>query len=145
MIANAIAAIGMEPWGFEPQILPCHGSVIPFHYGPARNRADGETLAGWGEVSSEARLAPAGSQGNRILRRAAPNSSPGTPGEVRVRVLIDGSCEIAEEPSPLPSPGVPGEGVATGECGCPVRDRRLHWKAGLHGPDAREELVVGDG
>src|SRR4051794_10201303 len=25
----------MEPWGFEPQILPCHGSVIPFHYGPA--------------------------------------------------------------------------------------------------------------
>src|SRR5438270_193574 len=24
----------LEPWGFEPQILPCHGSVIPFHYGP---------------------------------------------------------------------------------------------------------------
>ena len=25
----------MEPWGFEPQIQPCHGRVIPFHYGPA--------------------------------------------------------------------------------------------------------------
>src|SRR5581483_4109230 len=25
----------MEPWGFEPQIPPCHGGVIPFHYGPA--------------------------------------------------------------------------------------------------------------
>ena len=50
----------MEPWGFEPQILPCHGSVIPFHYGPARKTADGETLAGWGEVSSKGRLAPAG-------------------------------------------------------------------------------------
>src|SRR5687768_16325351 len=24
----------MEPWGFEPQIQPCHGRVIPFHYGP---------------------------------------------------------------------------------------------------------------
>ena len=24
----------MEPWGFEPQIPPCHGGVIPFHYGP---------------------------------------------------------------------------------------------------------------
>ena len=28
----------MEPWGFEPQIPPCHGGVIPFHYGP-RDRA----------------------------------------------------------------------------------------------------------
>jgi hypothetical protein len=24
----------VEPWGFEPQIQPCHGRVIPFHYGP---------------------------------------------------------------------------------------------------------------
>ena len=24
----------LEPWGFEPQIPPCHGGVIPFHYGP---------------------------------------------------------------------------------------------------------------
>jgi hypothetical protein len=28
------AASRMEPWGFEPQISPCHGDVIPFHYGP---------------------------------------------------------------------------------------------------------------
>jgi hypothetical protein len=28
------AASRMEPWGFEPQIQPCHGRVIPFHYGP---------------------------------------------------------------------------------------------------------------
>ena len=27
-------AAKMEPWGFEPQIQPCHGRVIPFHYGP---------------------------------------------------------------------------------------------------------------
>src|SRR5687767_4734603 len=29
----------MEPWGFEPQIQPCHGRVIPFHYGPGRYRS----------------------------------------------------------------------------------------------------------
>src|SRR5256885_1034739 len=28
------AEISVEPWGFEPQIQPCHGRVIPFHYGP---------------------------------------------------------------------------------------------------------------
>src|SRR5437773_331858 len=28
----------MEPWGFEPQISPCHGDVIPFHYGPETKR-----------------------------------------------------------------------------------------------------------
>src|SRR3954468_9201028 len=31
----------MEPWGFEPQIPPCHGGVIPFHYGPERPSAPG--------------------------------------------------------------------------------------------------------
>src|SRR5690349_5702922 len=31
---------GLEPWGFEPQILPCHGSVIPFHYGPGDGSAN---------------------------------------------------------------------------------------------------------
>ena len=24
----------VEPRGFEPRIPPCHGGVIPFHYGP---------------------------------------------------------------------------------------------------------------
>lgn len=24
----------MESWGLEPQIPPCHGGVIPFHYDP---------------------------------------------------------------------------------------------------------------
>src|ERR1700683_1400581 len=28
----------MEPWGFEPQIQPCHGRVIPFHYGPDKSK-----------------------------------------------------------------------------------------------------------
>src|SRR5439155_15589018 len=32
--ANAGGPHRMEPWGFEPQIPPCHGGVIPFHYGP---------------------------------------------------------------------------------------------------------------
>src|SRR5204862_3662300 len=31
---GANAASLVEPWGFEPQIQPCHGRVIPFHYGP---------------------------------------------------------------------------------------------------------------
>jgi hypothetical protein len=38
----------MEPWGFEPQIPPCHGGVIPFHYGPGiqfcRRRPRGLTV-----------------------------------------------------------------------------------------------------
>src|SRR5262245_20918596 len=51
----------MEPWGFEPQIPPCHGGVIPFHYGPVRPSAPGHSrppairrlsLAPGGEVST---------------------------------------------------------------------------------------------
>ncbi len=40
----------MEPWGFEPQIPPCHGGVIPFHYGPGIGFA-GATVAS-GEKSN---------------------------------------------------------------------------------------------
>ena len=39
----------MEPWGFEPQIQPCHGRVIPFHYSPEGAVA---TLTAAGRVSS---------------------------------------------------------------------------------------------
>src|SRR2546423_10383748 len=48
----------VEPWGFEPQISPCHGDVIPFHYGPAdrsgalRGAREFKTLAARGLVSS---------------------------------------------------------------------------------------------
>src|SRR6476646_266011 len=33
-LPSIFAQAKMEPWGFEPQIPPCHGGVIPFHYGP---------------------------------------------------------------------------------------------------------------
>src|ERR1051325_11137646 len=36
----------MEPWGFEPQIPPCHGGVIPFHYGPVLRIRLGRTFPG---------------------------------------------------------------------------------------------------
>ena len=35
----------MEPWGFEPQIQPCHGRVIPFHYGPGDRSRTQQNLA----------------------------------------------------------------------------------------------------
>src|SRR3954463_262197 len=36
----------LEPWGFEPQIPPCHGGVIPFHYGPRTERTRPYRAAG---------------------------------------------------------------------------------------------------
>src|SRR3954447_11224076 len=41
----------MEPRGFEPRIQPCHGRVIPFHYGPGISAgiefSVGNTLRDW--------------------------------------------------------------------------------------------------
>ncbi len=45
----------VEPWGFEPQIQPCHGRVIPFHYGPGTNSVGGENVTGDVGVSSDQR------------------------------------------------------------------------------------------
>jgi hypothetical protein len=62
----------MEPWGFEPQILPCHGSVIPFHYGPGFTfRVVNRNPSGRG-VKARAEQA-------RPLTLTHPDSSPKSP------------------------------------------------------------------
>src|SRR5271156_1091003 len=41
-----LQANSLEPRGFEPRIQPCHGRVMPFHYGP-------ECLLGMAFASAE--------------------------------------------------------------------------------------------